>query len=266
MTDRTDRIAGVLFGLAAGDRIGGPLSMALTLAECLADRGTLDLDAIGQSYFEWWRGDGYDSGPTSAQVFTLVASGLSFEESAKRVHKIMREKTAGCNPAHRAAPLAMFLNITDGELAAAAMAEARLTHLHPLAGDVSAAVVRLCRALIQGQPWTEALKFASIGRLPETCRALKPDHRIVNHPSGFAPDVLAAAVRFVDRADSFESAIMESLANDSGANYVPVLVGSIAGARWGRNSISMRSLDDSRSILVRIEKVVDRFSISERNS
>ncbi len=262
----TDHITGSLLGLAAGDRIGGPSNMALTLAECLAGHGTFDLGAIARSYFEWWRSDGYDSGPTSAQVFSFVSSGMSFEDAAKQVHKNMRGMTAGCNPAHRAAPLAMFMKVTDDELAAAAMAEARLTHLHPLAGDVSAAVVRLCRALIQGQPWANALRFAAIGRLPETTRALKMDHRQVNLASGFAPDVMAAAISFVDQADSFESALRESLDRDSGANYVPVLVGSIAGARWGRDSISITSRGDSRSILDRIEKVVERLSKSERNS
>lgn len=259
MIDRLEHIAGVLFGLAAGDRIGGPLNMALTLAESLVERGGFETDAVGRSYYEWWRTDGYDSGPTSAQVFMCIESGLSFESAAQRVHKIAGEMTAGCNPAHRAAPLAMCMNIDEGELAAAAIAEARLTHLHPLAGDVSAAVVRLCRALIHGQPWAEALRSASIDRLPETCRALKPDHRIVNHPSGFAPDVLAAAVRFVDRADCFESAIMESLANDSGANYVPVLVGSIGGARWGKSAVPCAILGLHFEKMPRLENLIRKL-------
>lgn len=265
MTDRIDRISGVLFGLAAGDRIGGPLSMALTLAECLADQGGFDLDAIRRCYFEWWQRDGYDSGPTAAQVFMHVASGMSFETAAKFVHKSSGEMTAGCNPAHRAAPLAMCMNITDEDLAAAAIAEARLTHLHPLAGDVSAAVVRLCRAGIQGQSWTDALHFASIDRLPETCRALKRDHPPVTRPSGFAPEVLAAAIRFVDGADTFESAMREALARDSGANYVPVLVGSIGGARWGRTAVSNRSLERHGDNVKSLENLVRRLSNPDGN-
>jgi ADP-ribosylglycohydrolase len=48
--------------------------------------------------------------------------------------------TAGCNPAHRCAPLAMAPFVPDEELAERALQEARLTHHHPLAGDVAAAV------------------------------------------------------------------------------------------------------------------------------
>jgi ADP-ribosyl-[dinitrogen reductase] hydrolase len=259
MSERTDRQAGVLFGLAAGDRIGGPLSMALTLAECLADRGGFDPEAIGRRYFEWWKSDGFDSGPTSAMVFSKVAAGSSIETASHEVHVLTKGMTAGCNPAHRAAPLAMALNILDEDLADAAMAEARLTHLHPLAGDVSAAVVRLCRSLIRGTEWPEALHFASIGRLPETRRALDRKVPFDGVPGGFAPEVLAGAVRYVDRADSFSKALGQALAEDPGSNYVPVLVGSIGGARWGRSVISEESISMHRSEIGRIESAVERL-------
>lgn len=248
MIDRSDQIAGVIYGLAAGDRVGGPLNMALTLAWGLADRGRFDLESISRRYFEWWRGDGFDTGPTAARVFRHVASGCTFETAAKIVHESSGEMTAGCNPAHRSAPLAMFLKIDDDDLAQSAIAEARLTHLHPLAGDVSAAVVRLCRALIRGQSWPEALHFASIGRLAETCQALKIDDSPPNSPGGFAPEVLAAAIRFIDRSDSFETAMSQALEHDSGANYVPVLVGSIGGARWGRAAIPAHYLESRHEL------------------
>jgi ADP-ribosylglycohydrolase len=39
MEDREARAVGVLLGLAAGDRIGGPARMALRVAENARDRG-----------------------------------------------------------------------------------------------------------------------------------------------------------------------------------------------------------------------------------
>lgn len=38
-----ERIVGLLLGLAAGDRIGGPVRMALRVAESLRDRSGLDV-------------------------------------------------------------------------------------------------------------------------------------------------------------------------------------------------------------------------------
>jgi ADP-ribosylglycohydrolase len=158
-------------------------------------------------------------------------------------------------------PLAMFLKIKDDELASSAIAEARLTHFHPLAGDVSAAVVRLCRALIRGQEWSEALHFASIQRLPETCEALNPRIRFDSEPNGFAPNVLAAAIRFVDQARNFRTALSNSISVDPGTNYVPVLVGSIGGARWGRSAIPSQTLKHHSDLIPKIESSYHALSV-----
>ena len=43
-----DRVMGVLIGLAAGDRIGGPLRMAIRVAESLSEQGYFDVHDIGK--------------------------------------------------------------------------------------------------------------------------------------------------------------------------------------------------------------------------
>ena len=153
MSTLRSRVEGTLIGLAAGDRIGGPTRMALQLAASLLDRNGLDRDDIGARYLNWWKDGGFDTGTTAARVFSLVADGMSFEEAAARVDRERGGKTAGCNPAHRIAPLAMWSSIPDRDLPGLARAEAALTHQDPLAGDVAAAVAVLCRNLIRGLPW-----------------------------------------------------------------------------------------------------------------
>ena len=59
---------------------------------------------------------------------------------------------------------------------------------------------------------------------------------------GFAPDVLAAAVYFVESNTAFDAALDGSLEFAGPDNYCPVLVGSIGGAKWGVGSISHRML------------------------
>jgi ADP-ribosylglycohydrolase len=145
--------------------------------------------------------------------------------------------TAGCNPAHRYALLAMANFLSDDELSGCALREARLTHQHPLAGDVAAAVAVLCRALIRGEPWDGALAVARAGRLPLTVHAPDGNNPYPLSPTGYAPEVLRAAVHFVAGHDSFADALSASLAFAGPANYCPVLVGAIAGARWGATAI-----------------------------
>ena len=78
---------------------------------------------------------------------------MPVQEATAQVHREFGGMTAGCNPAHRSPPLSMLAAIADEDLAACAMAEARLTHHDPLAGEVAAAVNKLCRALIRGAAW-----------------------------------------------------------------------------------------------------------------
>src|SRR4051812_23338005 len=181
-----DRCRGVLVGLAAGDRIGGPIRMALRLAESLVETGRFDpADVLGR-YLAWWRQGAFDTGPVSARALALVAAGVPVEEATAQVHHEAGGMTAGCNPAHRSPPLAMFAAIADDELAGCALAEARLTHHDPLAGQVAATVTRLCRALVRGDGWDVALRQVSGFATPEG----------PGSNGGYAPDVLRAALHF----------------------------------------------------------------------
>lgn len=253
------RVRGVLHGLAAGDRIGGPISMAIRLAESLLHVGHFDPTDIGDRYLDWWKQAGFDTGPTAERVFRLASSGLPFEEASRHVHAQTQGMTAGCNPAHRASPLAMSVHAPDEELAGLAANEARLTHSHPLAGDVSAAVVVLCRQLIRGIAWNDALEAAKQGREEATKTALDAGQDSRLNAGGFAPDVLAAAVYFVGIHESFEDCLETSLKFAGPANYCPVLVGAIAGARWGAASIAERLLQHCK-ISNNVQDVSDRLA------
>jgi ADP-ribosylglycohydrolase len=242
-----DRCRGVLLGLAAGDRNGGPTELAVRLAESLAERGAFDRDDVLARYLAWWREGAFDTGPVAALVLERVACSVPVDKAVAQADRELGGQTAGCNPAHRAAPLAMAAFLGDDALADCAQREAALTHAHPLAGDVAAAVVGLCRALVRGYGWGAALQVAAAGRLPATVRALRPaDSPKPLARGGFAPDVLQAAVHFVTANPSFDAALAASLSFAGPANYCPVLVGTIGGARWGAHAIQAEHLAHCR--------------------
>src|SRR3954464_15185450 len=108
--------------------------------------------------------------------------------------------TAGCNPAHRSPPLSMLAAIADNDLNAFAMAEAGLTHHDPVAGEVAAAANKLCRALIRGAAWQDAVREAG-------------SFAVQGGPGnngGYAPDVLRAALYFVGTSACFTEALDRS--------------------------------------------------------
>jgi len=256
---KKDRVKGILLGLAAGDRNGGPIQMAVRLAESLIDVGKCDLEDIGARYLDWWHEGAFDTGPTAARVFTLVDTGLSFSAAARQVHIETGEQTAGCNPAHRSAPLAMMSHLDTQQLAECATQEAALTHHHPFSGDVAAVVVVICHQLVQGSTWENAIETACAGMLPEIRMAMRKSEFASLDNGGFAPDVLAAAVHFVGSSGSFGSALEGALQFAGPANYCPVVVGSIAGARWGISSID-RSLLEHCAIQSRVRVVAENLA------
>ncbi len=229
--------------------------MALRLAESLLGRSGLNVSDVGTRYLGWWQEGAFDTGPTVARVLSLVAAGVSFEEAAARADREAGGMTAGCNPAHRSAPLAMCASIDDSALVAAAVEEARLTHQHQLAGGVAAAVARLCRALIRGAPWPVALGLAADGRSPETRRVLEALRPSELSPDGYAPMALGAAIHFVGTSASFPTALERAVDFAGPANYCPVLVGSIGGARWGRAQVEEACVAHQGDLVPRVETV-----------
>jgi ADP-ribosylglycohydrolase len=227
----------VLLGLAAGDRNGGPVRLALRLAESLLARGGLHTDDLLGRYLQWWREDGIDSGPTTARVLELIDRGVPPAKAVEQAHSESAGLTAGCNPAHRSPPLAMAAFLPDEDLADLARREAAMTHADPLAGDVAAAVVILSRALVRGFEWGAALGSAAHGRQRPTAEALAQSKCHPGGRGGYAPEVLQAAVFFVGSAGTFAEALSRSLDFAGPANYCPVLAGALAGARWGAAAI-----------------------------
>lgn len=219
-------------GLCTSDKNGGPTQMALQLADSLEQKDGFDIEDVSSRYLNWHKQDGYDSGPTAGRVFQLVEQGMDFAKASEQVDFELSGRTAGCNPAHRAAPLAM-LDVSDKVLIDIVIQEAKLTHWHPLAADVSVATVLLCRKLWQGEDWHVALTSTRKGRMVETQRALELQHISELNGNGYAPNVLAAALCFLSNSKGLSEAIERSIDFAGPANYCPVLVGVIGAAKWG---------------------------------
>jgi ADP-ribosylglycohydrolase len=255
-----DRVTGVLLGLAAGDRIGGPVRMALIVAESLHKGDCFDPHDIAGRYLDWWCKSAFDTGPTTARVLALTANGAPIEEAAIQADREANGMTAGCNPAHRSAPLAMLASLEDSQLDEAAAYEARLTHRHPLAGEVAAVVARLCRLLIRGVRWQESLSLVAEGRSRETRLALTMRSSDGLSNIGFAPAVLRAAIHFINTSESFTDALERSIKFAGRPNYCPILVGSIGGARWGRTQIEDSLLVHHGGLVPQLKSVADNLA------
>jgi ADP-ribosylglycohydrolase len=106
--------------------------------------------------------------------------------------------------------------------------------------------------------WTAALRRATSGREERTIAALlgRSDETLQN--GGFAPEVLRAALFFVSKHTGFDAALEAAVAFAGPENYCPVLVGAIAGARWGAAAIPSVLLSHCE-ILAEVEKSAEEL-------
>ncbi|MFO0979320.1 MAG: ADP-ribosylglycohydrolase family protein [Planctomycetaceae bacterium] len=259
--DQTDRIRGVLAGLAAGDFHGGPVRMGMRLAESLADHNGFHRDDVMDRYMAWYREGSFDTGPVADRVFARVQKGQAVDDAVKAVHLDRNQLTGGCNPAHRAVALAMCSAIPVESLAGAAFQEASLTHFDSIAGDVSAAVVVLCRHLILGSTWSQALDAAKGNRDPATKDALAVIPEAQLDRGGYTPHVLAAAIYFLDRHQTLRKALDAAYEFAGRWNFCPVLVGAIGGARWGASSVPVDRIRHTEP-MPRVNEATERLLAS----
>lgn len=223
--------------------------MAVRLAESLLECGGFDPSDILERYRRWWQEGAFDTGPVSGSALALITSGMPPQEATLQVHRELGGKTAGCNPAHRSPPLAMLAAIVDEDLPGCAITEARLTHHDPLAGEVAGRVNRLCRSLIRGAAWGVALRQSE--------RFV--DQEGPGNNGGYAPDVFRASLYFIGTSACLPEAMERSLSFAGPANYCPVLVGAIGGARWGASAIPQRSLAHA-DILPRVRATAEALA------
>lgn len=236
-----DRAAGLILGLAAGDRNGGPIRMACLLAESLNRHKSYQMIDAAEHYLAWWREGAKDTGPVFDQVMRLIDEGRPMDRAVAQVHRENGGKTAGCNPAHRIGPLAMAAYIPDERLTHFAGLETAISHWDPMAGEAAAVVATLCRLMIRGVPWQEAAQEAGFGRSFKVMMALETKTADPAHlkKGGYAPDVLQAAAGFLSTYSSFSEALGAAIEFAGPANYSPVLVGAIGGARAGASGIDL---------------------------
>ena len=249
------RIRGCLYGLAAGERNGGPVRMALRVGQSLAAHRGFDAEDIFSRYRHWWQEGAIDTGNVFAMVMTRMDyDGLTRREAVSWVDNKLKGRTAGVNPAHRVAPLACCFSVRDGELASMAREEAQLTHASPIAADASAFVAVLLRALIRGEDWQRALALAEPQIQHPQSRLTRQAPLLPLDENGFAPTVLANALHFVEQANSFAAALTASIRHAGGANYSPVLVGAIAGALYA---------PDCRALAIEVhgEALMDQYEV-----
>lgn len=254
-----ERIKGAWLGLAAGDRIGGPVRMALCLAETLLSLKAFNDEAVLDSYLNWWRSEGFDTGLVVHKVFKHIEQGIESKEAVLLVHQQLKGLTGGCNPMHRSLALALCPFLDEDALLQAALDEAKLSHYDPIAGEVSQAYLLLIRHIVNGKSLNDSIAACEERISPDLINSMKYQLSPALSRGGYAPDVLEAAMFFAREKHDFSNCLASSLGFAGAENFSPVAVGAIAGASYGAKAIPDNALKHCH-ILEQVETVADRFA------
>ncbi|MFM8593540.1 MAG: ADP-ribosylglycohydrolase family protein, partial [Chloroflexota bacterium] len=218
--------------------------MMLALAESLCSHNALDLDDLWH-HFTHWQGGATDCGLTTASALRHE----TWRGAAERAHSA-GAKSASNGALMRVWPIAVaFHDAESTTCMAAALAQARATHFHPLAGWSAAIGAEMCRRAINGHdPLQELAQIVAL--VPED---LQDQFRAVLHESwdpnsentadnGTALICLAQAVWAVRHGSDFAHVVRLAVDLGGDTDTVACVAGAIAGARASVQGIPGRWL------------------------
>lgn len=228
--------------LALGDALlaAGAASIAR-----LRDAPALDEDpllrSIGQAYLDWWRGGPVDCGNTCRRgILRFLHEGSLMAPP--------NEGDAGNGAAMRNLP-AVLATLGDGRaFERLSLAQARMTHHHPLSDAATLGLGRLLRGLLQGDD--QAQLRAGIAQWV----AVEPAFRHTPYPgraTAFVVDTVQTVLHYMVEHEDFEDAVTATVNQGDDADTTGALVGMLAGARCGAARLPWRWLSRLQPATVR---------------
>ncbi|CAF0752966.1 unnamed protein product [Didymodactylos carnosus] len=283
MSTILDRLEGALVGHALCDRFNASTKMAFQLGESLMELKEFDSSDVLSRYL--WLYHTSTNNCDMGEIIKLVYHDLVSQIKTKKNNKITQQDfkfhvqqinatsekvneklhglTAGCNPAHRSYPIALYSSIHNDDVFDISKQEACLTHYSPEAGQVSGIVNLICRSLIIGQTWDSAVNNAfCVPNLSTDIQQIVSYHGRSSHifeakPSAYAPKVLKIALDCVKNSKFFKDAYERIYRIDN--IYAPPIVGILAGAQWGLTSM-LNMINDSDQSLSAIRKMANELA------
>jgi ADP-ribosyl-[dinitrogen reductase] hydrolase len=238
----TDMVGGGPFGLKAGQWTDDT-SMALCLAESLLFKGAFDAADQMNRYSNWWHwgylsstGDCFDIGMTvRAALQRFSESGDPFSGSTDRF-------SAGNGSLMRLAPVVLFAYPDISAVLACAARSSRTTHGAPEAVEGCQLLAAILFGALAGQPKDQLLDNLRYQPAQEKLIELASGAFILKDEanirgSGYCVESLEAALWCFFHTSSFEEAVLRAVNLGDDADTTGAIVGQIAGAFYGAESI-----------------------------
>ncbi len=216
VTDDTTLSLALGQGLLRGDALG---------------RG-FDMRLVADAFVHWWRGRPVDCGNTCRRGIQRYLHDGSLSGPVS-------DGDGGNGALMRMLPAALATLGDDAAFEQVAIAQAHLTHHHPLSDAAILGIGRLLRVLLAGAG------PASERRAIEQLLATAPVFRFDPYPgraSGYVVDTVQTVLHAYTTEPDFEAAVVTAVNRGDDADTTGALVGMLAGARCGAQALPARWL------------------------
>jgi ADP-ribosyl-[dinitrogen reductase] hydrolase len=229
-------------------RVTDDTEMSLCLARVLAASPGWDGRAVGAAFAAWMRAVPVDVGST-------VRKGIRRFMLEGTLEGPPCEGDGGNGAAMRVVPVALATLADRALLESWAVAQARLTHHHPLsdAGTVHVGELLHLALLGRGKPRLRRASDALTARLPTF--AFEPYPGLA---TGYVVDTLQTVLHAFYRTGGFEECVVGAVSRGGDADTTGAIAGAIAGAYYGEEALPrrwLRVLD--RGVRAEIERLSD---------
>jgi ADP-ribosyl-[dinitrogen reductase] hydrolase len=201
--------------------------MSLCIARALTAAGAWDLEGIARQFAAWLKGNPRDVGATCRRgIRDFMVKG--------QLETPYNDWDAGNGAVMRMAPVALFSLGDEAEFARCAVAQARLTHHHPLSDAACVTVGRMIQQALLG-----ADRFA-LHALTRELVAAHPNFRFNNYKgnaTAYVVDTLQTVFHYLFTTADFEECLVGVVNQGGDADTTGAIAGMVAGAFYGLESI-----------------------------
>lgn len=212
--------------------------MSLHLGRALISAGGFDLGVVCEEFATWLKKKPIDVGNTCRRgIRRYITDGT--------VSTPFHEGDAGNGAAMRNLPVALATHGNAQALEEWTVAQAHVTHNHPLSDDATLALGRMLHALLAG---------GGIKAVRDEANALIARHRTFRfdpykgNSSAYVVDTMQTVLHFYFRTDSFKSCVIDVVNQGGDADTTGAIAGMLAGATYGADEIPkgwLQKMDES---------------------
>jgi len=209
-------------------------TMSLALGDALLHGEALgrpcDTRLIGEAFVAWWRGKPVDCGNTCRRGILRFINDGSLEGGPN-------DGDGGNGALMRNLPAVLATLGDEARFEAVSLAQARLTHHHPLSDAAVLGIGRMLRALLGGAPHEAAVALAD-----ELARD-QPAFRFRPYPgraTAYVVDTVQTVLHHYAAHADFETAVVATVNRGDDADTTGALVGMLAGATCGARALPRR--------------------------